>query len=67
MAASAEQRLTVILPIVTLVVAVIDGRKHGQQHGVIIRRTLQLPASSCRVGTSQEENRGPQHAGISTQ
>jgi hypothetical protein len=29
----------------------------------MIRRTLQLPAASCGVGTYQEETRGPQHAG----
>ncbi len=62
-----QQRLTVIPPIVTLVVAVIGRRRHGQQHGVMIRRTLQLPASSCGVGTGQEETRGPQYMGISTQ
>ncbi len=61
-----QQRLTVIPPVVTLVIAVLGGRRHGQQHGVMIRRTLQLPASSCRVGTGQEETSGPQHVRIST-
>jgi hypothetical protein len=61
-----QQRLTVIPAVIALVVAVDGGRRHGQQHGVMIRRTLQLPASSCGVGTGQEETRGPQHAGIST-
>ncbi len=51
-----QQRLTVIQPVVTLVVDVVGRRRHGQQHGVMIRRTLQLPASSCGVGTGQEES-----------
>jgi hypothetical protein len=58
---------SVIPPVVTLAVAVVGGRRHGQQNGVMIRRTLQLSASSCGVGTGQEETRRPQHAGISTQ
>jgi hypothetical protein len=62
-----QPRLTVIPPVITLVVDVLGRRRHGQQHEVMIRRTLQLPASSCMVGTGQEESRGPQQAGISTQ
>ncbi len=62
-----QQRLTVIPPIVTLVIAVVGRTRHGQQHEVMIRRTLQLPALSCGVVTSQEETSGPQYAVISTQ
>jgi hypothetical protein len=62
-----QQRLTVIPPNVHLVIAVIGRRRHGHQHGVRIRRTLQLPTSSCWVGTGQEGTRGPQHAQIITQ